>query len=40
MPGHSMPLVMIGTGILIFGFFAFNGGSVLQMVRACVCACV
>ena len=31
MPGHSMPLVAIGTGILIFGFFAFNAGSVLSM---------
>ena len=28
-PGHSMPLVAIGTMILIFGFFGFNGGSVL-----------
>jgi len=29
--GHSMPLVAVGTLILIFGFFGFNGGSVLAM---------
>eukprot|EP00729_Bicosta_minor_P010357 gene10357-11184_t len=29
--GHSMPLVALGTIILIFGFFGFNGGSVLAM---------
>lgn len=29
--GHSMPLVALGTLILIFGFFGFNGGSVLEM---------
>jgi len=29
--GHSMPLVAMGTLILIFGFFGFNGGSVLSM---------
>eukprot|EP00039_Didymoeca_costata_P021269 m.343962 g.343962 ORF g.343962 m.343962 type:complete len:461 (+) comp23636_c0_seq1:234-1616(+) len=30
-PGHSMPLVSIGTLILFFGFLGFNGGSVLAM---------
>lgn len=29
--GHSMPLVALGTVILIFGFFGFNGGSVLSL---------
>jgi len=28
---HSMPMVVLGTIILVFGFFAFNGGSVLTM---------
>lgn len=28
-PPHSMPLVMIGTGILWFGWFGFNSGSAL-----------
>ena len=28
-PPHSMPLVMIGTGILWFGWFGFNAGSQL-----------
>jgi len=27
MPGHSVPLAALGGFILIFGFFAFNGGS-------------
>lgn len=26
-PPHSMPLVMIGTGILFFGWFGFNSGA-------------
>jgi len=30
-PGHNMPLVSLGTVILIFGFFGFNGGSVLSL---------
>ena len=29
-PPHSMPLVMIGTGILWFGWFGFNAGSALE----------
>ena len=28
-PPHSMPLVMIGTGIVWFGWFGFNAGSAL-----------
>jgi Amt family ammonium transporter len=28
-PGHSAPLVALGTFILFFGWFGFNGGSVL-----------
>jgi Amt family ammonium transporter len=31
---HSMPLVALGTLILMFGFFGFNGGSVLAMDTA------
>ena len=27
MPGHSVPFISLGAFILIFGFFAFNGGS-------------
>ena len=27
MSGHSVPLAALGGFILIFGFFAFNGGS-------------
>jgi Amt family ammonium transporter len=30
MPGHSMPLATIGTLLLWFGWFGFNGGSVLS----------
>ncbi|MEM8782631.1 MAG: ammonium transporter [Planctomycetota bacterium] len=29
-PGHSMPLVMIGVMLLWFGWFGFNGGSELS----------
>lgn len=29
-PGHSMPLATIGTLLLWFGWFGFNGGSVLS----------
>ena len=30
MPGHSVPLVVLGMYILFFGWFGFNGGSVLE----------
>ncbi len=30
MPGHSMPLATIGVFLLWFGWFGFNGGSVLS----------
>ncbi len=29
MPPHSLPLVLVGTGILWFGWFGFNAGSAL-----------
>lgn len=32
--GHSVPLATFGGFILIFGFFAFNGGSVLSLKEA------
>lgn len=34
--GHSMPLATIGTFILFFGWFGFNGGSVLSADPAAV----
>ncbi|MCU0271758.1 MAG: ammonium transporter [Acidimicrobiales bacterium] len=36
MPPHNMPLVMIGTGILWFGWFGFNAGSALGANGAAV----
>ena len=30
MPPHSLPLTLIGTGILWFGWFGFNAGSALR----------
>jgi len=30
-PGHSMPFVALGTLLLFFGWFGFNGGSVLAL---------
>ncbi|HUG85501.1 MAG TPA: ammonium transporter [Euzebya sp.] len=29
MPGHSMPLAILGVFMLFFGWFGFNGGSIL-----------
>jgi ammonium transporter, Amt family len=29
MPGHSMPLAILGVFLLFFGWFGFNGGSIL-----------
>ena len=31
-PGHSVPITALGGFILFLGFFAFNGGSHLQIV--------
>ena len=32
-PGHSVPFTVLGGFILMLGFFAFNGGSELAIVR-------
>ena len=36
MPGHSMPLATVGVFLLWFGWFGFNGGSVLSADPASV----
>ncbi len=41
-PGHSIPMVVLGTLILAFGWFGFNGGSTLALTdgrTASVCVC-
>lgn len=30
MPGHNLPLAVVGTGVLAFGWFGFNAGSTLS----------
>jgi ammonium transporter, Amt family len=35
-PGHSAPLTVLGTFILFFGWFGFNGGSVLAADGAAI----
>ncbi len=35
-PGHSMPLAALGTLLLFFGWFGFNGGSVLELDGAAI----
>jgi Amt family ammonium transporter len=37
---HNVPIVMVGTGILWFGWFGFNGGSALAMNGTAVAASV
>lgn len=37
---HSVPIVLIGTGILWFGWFGFNGGSSLAMNNTAVGAVI
>ena len=36
LPGHSAPLIVLGTFILFFGWFGFNGGSVLAADGAAI----
>jgi Amt family ammonium transporter len=36
LPGHSAPLTVLGTFILFFGWFGFNGGSVLAADGAAI----
>jgi ammonium transporter, Amt family len=38
LPGHSMPLAALGTLLLFFGWFGFNGGSVLELDGATIAA--
>ena len=41
-PGHNIPMVVLGTLILAFGWFGFNGGSTLSLTdgrTASVCVC-
>jgi ammonium transporter, Amt family len=39
-PGHSMPLAALGTLLLFFGWFGFNGGSVLELDGAAIAAVI
>jgi ammonium transporter, Amt family len=39
-PGHSMPLAALGTLLLFFGWFGFNGGSVLELDGEAIAAVI
>jgi ammonium transporter, Amt family len=39
-PGHSMPLGALGVLLLFFGWFGFNGGSVLELDGAAIAAVI
>ncbi len=39
-PGHSMPLAALGTLLLFFGWFGFNGGSVLELDGPAIAAVI